>query len=224
MIKQQNENALIEDNMGLVYMVAKKFLGRGVDFDDIVQIGCVGLIKASKKFNPKLDVKFSTYAVSLILGEIKRFFRDDGIIKIPRKTKELAYKVKKAAEHLRKSTEREPTIKDISDFMGVNIELIVEALEATLPVNSIYAETQQETYVFDSIPAEINGNIEVEDKIFLKEVIDRLDSRSKQIIVLRFFNQKSQQEVANVIGISQVQVSRLEKKALTFMRQMYNDI
>ncbi|MBQ2897505.1 MAG: sigma-70 family RNA polymerase sigma factor [Clostridia bacterium] len=223
MINELEKNTIVEDNMGLVYMVAKKFSGRGVDFDDIVQIGSIGLIKASKKYNAELNVKFSTYAVSLIIGEIKRFFRDDGIIKIPRTTKETAFKVKRASDNLSKANGREPTIKEISDFTGISVELIVEALEATLPVDSIYQQTPQETYILDSMSFEENNDMEIEDKVFLKQTIDKLDAKAKQIILLRFFKQKTQQEVANVIGISQVQVSRLEKKALMFMRKMYND-
>ena len=223
MTKLTEENMLVEKNIGLVYMVAKKFTGRGIDFEDIVQIGSVGLIKASKKFNSEIGTKFSTYAVSLIIGEIKRFFRDDGIIKIPRKTKETAIKVKFAIDALYKKNGIEPRLDEICEYTGFDKEIVVEALEASVPVESIYSETKNETYILDTLYVNDQQDIKIEDEMFLKDAIEKLDERLKQIVKLRFFKQKTQSEIADMMGVSQVQISRLEKKAILLMRQMFKD-
>lgn len=219
----EHTNFMIESNMGLVYMVAKKFSGRGVDFDDIVQIGSVGLIKASKNYNPEYEVKFSTYAVSMIFGEIKRYFRDDGIIKIPRKIKEVSSKIKAAAEILRKEREIEPTIYDLCEYTGFDAETIVETMEASMPIESIYAQINDDTYILDTLKADDDLEMSIDDKLFLKEMLEKLDARGRQIILLRFFKEQTQQEIAKMLGISQVQVSRLEKKALQFLRDKSNN-
>ncbi len=223
MTKLTEENMLVEKNIGLVYMVAKKFTGRGIDFEDIVQIGSVGLIKASKKFNSEIGTKFSTYAVSLIIGEIKRFFRDDGIIKIPRKTKETAIKVKFAIDALYKKNGIEPRLDEICEYTGFDKEIVVEALEASVPVESIYSETKNETYILDTLYVNDQQDTKIEDEMFLKDAIEKLDERLKQIVKLRFFKQKTQSEIADMMGVSQVQISRLEKKAILLMRQMFKD-
>ena len=212
-------NKMVEENLGLVYMVAKKFSGRGVDFEDIVQIGSVGLIKAAKNFDIGFDVKFSTYAVSMILGEIKRYFRDDGIVKIPRKTKEISIKIRTSIEVLRKKLGTEPTINDLCEYTGIDSETIVESLEATSPVQSIYTQICDDTYVLDTLQSSTEHGVAVEDKLFLKEMLGKLDYRSRQIIILRFFKDKTQQEIGEMFGISQVQVSRLEKKALKLLKE-----
>jgi len=223
MIDLTQQNTWVESNMGLVYMVAKKFSGRGVEFEDIVQIGSVGLIKAAKNFNSELGVKFSTYAVSMIIGEIKRFFRDDGMIKIPRKTKESAIKIKNATDHLRKTLGFEPKMQDVAEFTGLTNEEIVNAMEASKPCESFYAEISEDTYVIDMLAMQDDKETPVDDKIFLKEILDKLDARSRQIIILRFFKDKTQQEIADLVGVSQVQISRIEKKAIKFLRENFSN-
>lgn len=213
-------NVLIENNMGLVYMVAKKYLGRGVEFEDLVQIGSMGLIKASERFDPELNVKFSTYAVTLIMGEIKRFFRDDGIIKIPREIKETGLKIVKVAEQMRKELGREPTISELSKHMGIDTERVVDALDAIRPCESIYAENDNKTSVYETLVDSKETNAEIEDGIFLKEMLNSLDVRLRQIVLLRFFKDKTQSEVGKILSISQVQVSRLEKRALEIMKSI----
>ena len=126
----KERNTLVEENMGLVYMVAKKFTGRGVEFEDIVQIGTIGLIKAGERFDKNLNIKFSTYAVTMVMGEIKRFFRDDGLLKIPRSVKELGSKIIKATEQFKKISNREPTVKELAQYLEIDIEKIIEAIDA----------------------------------------------------------------------------------------------
>ncbi len=211
-------NKIVEENMGLVYMVAKKFCGRGVEFEDIVQIGSVGLIKAGERFNPELNVKFSTYAVTVIMGEIKRYFRDDGLVKIPRTIKESGVKIVKAIEELKKTLNREPTVFELSNHLNLDSEKIVEALNALKPCESIFADSENDVNLCEKIPDIKDGNIEIEDEIFLKEILNTLDTRLRRIVILRFFRDKSQSEVGKMLGISQVQVSRLEKKALQILK------
>ena len=213
-------NKRVEDNMGLVYMVAKKFTGRGVDFEDIVQIGSVGLLKASERYNPELDVKFSTYAVAIIIGEIKRFIRDDGLVKIPRTVKETGLKILKAIEQLKRIDNREPTLEELSKYTKISIEKIVEALDAMQPYESLYAETDNNVMLCERIADDNEASVNIEDSIFLKEIIKYLDSRLRQIVILRFFKDNTQSEVAKCLNISQVQVSRLEKKALEILKNM----
>ena len=211
-------NEFVEKNMGLVYMVAKKFLGRGVEFEDVVQIGSVGLIKASERFNPDLNIKFSTYAVTMIIGEIKRYFRDDGIVKIPRNIKETGMKIIKASEELKLRLDREPTITELSEFINVDTEKIVEALGAMQPYESLSKENENSASIYETIADDNEADIEIEDEIFLKELLLSLNSRLRQIIILRFYKDKTQSEVGDILKISQVQVSRLEKKALEILR------
>lgn len=218
MIDVERRNTFVKDNMGLVYMVAKKFCGRGVEFEDIVQIGSVGLIKASERFDSKLNIKFSTYAVAMIIGEIKRYLRDDGLIKIPRNIKENSSKILRATDFLRNKLNREPTVTEIGKYVGIDTEKVVEALEATRPCESIFAENDNSLPLYETIADEKETNLETEEKMFLKGVLNSLDARLRQIIVLRFFKDKTQSEVGKIMNISQVQVSRLEKKALEILR------
>jgi len=211
-------NKLIEDNMGLVYMAAKKFIGRGVEFEDIVQIGSVGLLKAGERFDPELNVKFSTYAVTMIIGEIKRYFRDNNSVKIPRGIKEAGYKINKAAECMRKQYNREPTIEELCSYTCMDVEQVVEAIDAMHPCESIYNQNENGTFLFETIADTKDVNLTIEDEIFLREIISSLDARLRQVIVLRFFSDKTQSQVAQILNVSQVQVSRLEKKALSLLK------
>lgn len=217
---------LVEDNMRLVYSIAKRYLGRGYEMDDLSQIGSIGLIKAIDKFDTSFNVQFSTYAVPVIAGEIKRFLRDDGLIKISRSLKENLIKIKKASEKIGHSREREATIEELSSATGLSKEEVIMSLEADIEVESInklvYSSADTNMTVGDRIP---DNKDEMEKKInsiFLKQMLEELDDKSRQLIQLRYFQDKTQIEVAKLLGISQVQVSRLEKKILLRLRENIN--
>lgn len=218
---KQAENIMVEENMGLVYSIVRRFLNRGYDAEDLTQIGAIGLIKAVKKFNPEFNVQFSTYAVPMITGEIKRFLRDDGAIKISRTLKENAMKGRRSEEALRRRLNRQPTINEISRECGIDAENLVEAFEAAAPIGSIYESVydngEKEIHLLDTIAGE-----EMEDgiinKVMIDEIMGKLTPREKEIILLRYFRGKTQTEISEVIGVSQVQVSRIEKKAIERIR------
>ena len=214
---------LVESNLGLVRSVLRGFLNRGHDVEDLFQIGSIGLLKAIDKFDISYDVKFSTYAVPMIIGEIKRFLRDDGIIKISRSLKQIAGMAKQAGEKLYKILGREPSIQEISEEIGVEKEEIVMALESSYQPEYLYEIVYQNDgsplYLIDKINLEEDQPTDVLDSIVLKDVISQLKPRDRQIIVLRYFQDKTQVEVANVLGISQVQVSRIEKRIIGEMRK-----
>lgn len=216
------ENLMVEQNMGLVYSIVKRFSGRGYELDDLTQIGAIGLIKAVKKFNPEFNVQFSTYAVPMIAGEIKRFMRDDGAIKISRSLKESAMKGWRAEEILRRKLNREPTISEVSEECGIEVEDLLEAFEAAAPPESIYESIysggDKEIQVVDTIAGEeIENNII--NKVLLDDILKQLKPREKQILILRYFKGKTQSEIAKMVGVSQVQISRIEKKAIEKIRK-----
>jgi RNA polymerase sporulation-specific sigma factor len=216
---------LVKSNLGLVKSVLRGFSNRGYDIEDLFQIGCIGLIKAIQKFDVNYDVKFSTYAVPMIVGEIKRFLRDDGIIKVSRSLKQTAAKVKYAKEKLTKSTGREPTIQEISDEIKVDKEEIVVALDSNYQPEYLYDVVYQSdgspVFLIDKVGDDTNeSEADILDKIALKEILNRLKPRDRQIIILRYFQDKTQTEVAEILGISQVQVSRIEKRILNEMKYM----
>ncbi len=212
---------LIENNMGLVYNIVNKFLNRGYEREDLVQIGSIGLIKAVKKFDNTLGVQFSTYAVPVILGEIKRFLRDDGAIKVSRSLKEVALKGRRCEEILNRQLGRTPTIGEISKSCGIDEGLLLEAFEASMPVESIYKTVgDDENLSLMNILEGENVTEKVIDKIYIKESLGALSDREKDIINLRYYKGKTQSDIAKLMGVSQVQISRLEKKALLKMRQV----
>ncbi len=218
---KQAENIMVEENMGLVYSIVRRFTNRGYDVEDLTQIGAIGLIKAVKKFNPEFNVQFSTYAVPMITGEIKRFLRDDGAIKISRSLKENAIKGWRCEELLRRRLNRQPTVKEISEECGIEAESLVEAFEAATPPESIYESIydngEKEIHLLDTIVGD-----EIEDgiinKVMIDDILKRMTEREKEIITLRYFCGKTQTEIAEVVGVSQVQVSRIEKKAIERIR------
>lgn len=222
-LKSGDESArdiLIENNMGLVYNIVGKFSNCGYEREDLIQIGSIGLIKAVKKFDNSFGVQFSTYAVPVILGEIKRFLRDDGAIKVSRSIKELALKGKKCEEILSREFGRMPTISEISIRCGVSEELMIEAFEASMPVESIYKTVgDDENMTLMNIIEGENVENEVVDRLYLKESLKTLNDREREIITLRYFMGKTQSNIAKKIGVSQVQISRLEKRALLKMRE-----
>lgn len=214
---------LVVHNTALVKSIVKKFLGRGVDFDDLFQIGCIGLIKAIINYKYEYGVRFSTYAVPMIMGEIKRFLRDDGFIKVSRSVKEIAIKAIHIKEALKKETGEEPTIGQIAEKMDVCSEDIVFALDAVRSHISIDEPIQNEKgstrTLLDSVSEKEKDDDTVIDRILLKEILQKLEAKERQLIILRYFKDKTQSEVASLMGVSQVQVSRLEAKILKKIRE-----
>ena len=217
---------LVEKNLGLVHHIVKRFLGRGYEAEDLFQIGSIGLMKAIDKFDLTYEVKFSTYAVPMIAGEIKRFLRDDGMVKVSRTLKENGMKIKQAADEVSKGLGREATISEISELTGISVEDIVVAMEANAEVESIYKSVYQsdgnEIYMVDRLPSGKDDNEKVLNHILLEQLLSELTDEEKRLIALRYFQDKTQVEVARQLGISQVQVSRLEKRILLRMRGLAN--
>ncbi|WP_234119313.1 RNA polymerase sporulation sigma factor SigF [Clostridium hydrogenum] len=220
---KESLDKLIENNLPLVSAISRKFLNRGYEYDDIFQIGCMGLVKAVNNFESKFNVKFSTYAVPMIMGEIKRFLRDDGMIKVSRSVKNTARQLHYDRENLVKKLNREPTIEELAKFSGIAPEEIVFATESTINTQYLYDVVHQDdgspVLLIDKISQSADENSDVVDKIVLKEAINNLDEKSRKIIILRYFKDKTQIQVAKMLGISQVQVSRIEKKVLKVMKQ-----
>ena len=220
---------LVEKNIGLVWSIVKRFQNRGYETEDLFQIGCIGLIKSINKFDDKFDVKFSTYAVPMIIGEIKRFIRDDGIIKVSRSLKEVANKARITKEIMSKELGREPSINEISIRLKVSSEELVMALEAGYAPESLYSTIGEgdssPMLLIDKINGENNSNeVDLIDKIALRQVVETLNPREKQIIILRYFKEKTQFQIAKLLGISQVQVSRIEKRILEDLRKKINSV
>lgn len=211
---------LVNCNIRLVWSVVQRFMNRGYEPDDLFQIGCIGLLKSVDKFDLSYDVKFSTYAVPMIIGEIQRFLRDDGTLKVSRSLKEMANKVRKMKDELSKQLNRLPTVKEVATALGVTPEDVVFAQEANKPPASIH-ETVFEN---DGDPITLMDQIADEsqerwfDKLALHEAIEGLNERERLIVYLRYYRDQTQSEVASRLGISQVQVSRLEKKILQCIR------
>ena len=216
---------LVVRNMALVGSIVRGYLGRGAEYDDLMQIGSIGLIKAIDGYDAQFGVRFSTYAVPMISGEIKRFLRDDGIIKVSRSLKENALKIYRASESLKKSLGREPHISEIAEQTELDPEEIVHALEAVRSPISIYEPVYEDTggnrLLLDTIAA--SGDDELIDKLLTGELISKLNDREHSIIYMRYFDDKTQSEIAKAIGVSQVQVSRLLNKALAKLRSIASD-
>lgn len=214
---------LVEENIGLVWCVVKRFYGRGTETEDLFQIGSIGLLKAIDKFDLSYDVKFSTYAVPMISGEIKRFLRDDGMIKVSRSLKELSYKSFQAREELTVQLGREPTLEELADKMQVKKEEIVQAMEAGIEVESLYRPVYQkegsEIRLLDKLEEKEQKEEKILDTMLLKQLLETLESQERQLIYLRYFADKTQAEIGKILGISQVQVSRMEKKIMEHLRR-----
>lgn len=214
---------LIKDNQGLIWSIVKRFTGRNYETDDLYQIGCMGFIKAIKRFNTEFDVQISTYAVPYILGEIKKYIRDDGMIKISRSVKELGIRIKQLQNEYIKKNQEEMNIGQISEELNIDKEEIIFALEAQRPVESIYQEESNndndKRELISKIPILENQESKIINNISLNKIIRELNVRERQIIILRFYREKTQTEVGKMLGISQVQVSRIEKSVLEKMKQ-----
>ena len=215
---------LVEENTGLVWCVVKRFYNRGVEMEDLFQIGTIGLLKAIDKFDLNYDVKFSTYAVPMIAGEIKRFLRDDGMIKVSRSLKELSYKAYLCREKLQERFGREPSVTELAGELGVEPEELMAALDASSEVESlhkpIYQSDGQEVSLMDRLPWRAEPEEEVLDHLLLKELLGGLEKEERQLIYLRYFADRTQAQAGKELGISQVQVSRLEKKILRRMKEL----
>ena len=220
---KEARDRLVSENMGLVWSVVRRFLGRGCEMEDLVQIGSIGLIKAIDKFDLGYEVQLSTYAVPMIAGEIKRFLRDDGMSKVSRSLKELSMKAKTARELLNSRLGREPTLEELADEVGAAREELAAALEADAEVESlnktIYQSDGNEIYLIDRLPEEERADEAVIDRLALHKLIRELEPKERQIIVMRYYQEKTQTQIAGELGISQVQVSRLEKRILAAMRK-----
>ena len=209
---------LVEENMGLVAMVVRRYVGRGTDYEDLLQIGAVGLVKAAQKFDVSRNLKFSTYAVSKIVGELKTYFRDNGAVKISRSLKEQSYKVKKARERLVHTLQREPTVSEIAQETGFAPEEIVECLEIKENVLSLDKESEEGGSLFDMIGEETEEKDLL--RITVHQALDKLEVRERRIIVMRYFLDRTQAEIAESLGISPVSVSRQEKNILKKLAKM----
>ncbi len=214
---------LIEANRGLIWSIVKRFAGRNHETEDLYQIGCMGFIKAIKRFDTSFDVQLSTYAVPYIMGEIKKYIRDDGIIKVSRSVKELGVRIKQLQNEYLKKNQEEINIGQISKELNVDKEDIIFAMEAQRPVESIYQEEKNDDNnkreMISKIPANENQETNIVTNMALNQIINNLETREKQIIMLRFYKDKTQSEVGKLLGISQVQVSRIEKSVLQKMKQ-----
>jgi RNA polymerase sporulation-specific sigma factor len=222
--EQEARDRIVQKNMRLVWSVVQRFLNRGYEPDDLFQIGCIGLLKSVDKFDLSYDVKFSTYAVPMIIGEIQRFIRDDGTVKVSRSLKETGNKIRKAKDELSKRLGRVPTIVEIAGFLEIPPEDVVLAQEASRAPSSIH----ETVYENDGDPITLLDQIaDTEtkwfEKIALKEAIEELDERERLIVYLRYYKDQTQSEVASRLGISQVQVSRLEKKILQQMKDRMDE-
>lgn len=214
---------LVTENMGLVWSIVRRFMGRGYEPDDLFQIGTIGLMKAIDKFDLAFDVKFSTYAVPMITGEIKRFLRDDGMIKVSRSIKEMGMRAKQAKEELSKKLGREPTLEEIASRLGVSCEEVAASLEAGAEVESLYRCASKNEdgnlLLIDRLVEENSAQEDLLNRLALKDLLEGLDKKDREIILRRYYGNETQSQIAKRLGISQVQVSRLEKKILRQMKE-----
>ena len=212
----QSKEISVEENVGLVRALVPRFLGRGLEYDDLFQAGCIGLVKAVERFDSELGYQFSTYAVPLILGEMRRLFREGGAVKISRSLKELSLKAMHLAEEIEKKTGEAPTVSVLADAMGITEEKCVDALNAAqLPISLTSFEGEGE----QDIPVESHEE-QVSDRLALRQVLDTLPEKDRCLLEYRYFQRKTQVETAKRLGISQVQVSRREKKLLLQLRSL----
>ncbi len=209
---------LVQENAGLIWSVAKRFVGRGAELEDLYQLGCLGLLKAVEGFDLSYGTQFSTYAVPKISGEIRRFLRDDGAVKVSRTIKEQALTIRTAQSQLALRLGREPTLGEIGEVTGLTPEEIAYAQTATASTESIHKQTGEEGFSLENILTDTQTEEALVEKISLSQAIDRLPQREAMVIRLRYFHGMTQDRVSKVMGVSQVQVSRIEKKALAQLR------
>ena len=210
---------LVLENAGLIWSIARRFLGRGTEAEDLYQLGCLGFLKAVEGFDLAYGTQFSTYAVPKIAGEIRRFLRDDGAIKISRSVKERASAIRLMRSRLSAALGREPSLKEISENTGFTPEEIAAAETATREVESIHRESGEEGFTLESILSDTESEDRMLEKLALRQAIAELPEREKQVISLRYFHGLTQDRTARVLGVSQVQISRIEKKAIGMLRE-----
>ncbi|MCB7341638.1 MULTISPECIES: SigF/SigG family RNA polymerase sporulation sigma factor [Blautia] len=224
---KEARDTLFEENTGLIYSVARRFLGRGVEMEDLFQIGSIGLLKAVDKFDPAFEVKFSTYAIPMILGELKRFFRDDGMIKVSRSIKENQHRVYLAREKIEKELGREPSLKEIAEMLEMPPEEVAMTMDSAAEVESLYRTVYQsegtDISLIDKIPEKENAEEHLLNRIFLEEILGKLESSDRKLLYMRYFQDQTQTQIAEQLGVSQVQVSRMEKRILKKLRSLYRD-
>jgi len=228
------KDLIVRENSGLIWSVVRKFMNRGHEAEDLFQIGAIGLIKCIDKFDTSYQVKFSTYAVPMIMGEIKRFIRDDGMIKVSRPLKEMAAKVHYMREQMTHSNGKEPTVSEIAVALDASVEELVLAVDACREVESLYSTASRgdgsgtPVYLIDKLGRtganQTDDANTLVDVIALKQIINQLDPKSRKVIIMRYFKEKTQAETAAVLGVSQVQVSRIEKKVLKILKEKLTEL
>ena len=222
---QTAKEELIKENMGLIWSVVKKFLNRGHEADDLFQIGSIGLIKCIDRFDLTYAVKFSTYAIPMIMGEIKRFLRDDGLIKVSRSLKEISVKARYMQDLMSQQTGKTPTLDELASALDTNVEELIMAMEAGMEVESLYQTVHQgegnPVYLIDKLDNYEGYADNMIDIIALKQIINQLGPRERQVIIMRYFKDRTQAQIAETIGVSQVQVSRIEKKVLQSIKEKF---
>lgn len=211
---------LVEENAGLIWSVVRRFLGRGVESEDLYQIGCVGFLKAVDGFDEEYGTQFSTYAVPKISGEIRRFLRDDGMIKVSRTIKEQAVLIRNSRNALEQKLGREPTLSELSDMTGMSVEDIAMVETATCPTESLQRETGEDGFTLEQVLGDYQAEERVLEQVSLREAMGKLPEKELQVISLRFYHGMTQDAASRVIGVSQVQVSRLEKRAIEKLRNL----
>ncbi len=221
---KEAQDLLVEQNTGLVHSVVRRFLGRGQEMEDLFQVGCIGLIKAVQKFDHSFGVKFSTYAVPMIMGEIKRFIRDDGMIKVSRSIKETASRAMALREQWINRTGQEPTLTELAEKMEISPVELSTALESGIRPESLYAArddgSRESQPLLELLKSDRDSETEIVNKLTLQKLMAEFPPREQTILHLRYFKEKTQTQIAELLGISQVQVSRIEKKLLLKMREM----
>ena len=214
---------IIAENSGLIWSVVRRFTGRGVDADDLYQLGCVGLLKAIDGFDESFGTRFSTYAVPKISGEIRRFLRDDGAVKVSRGVKEQAAQIRAARGLLEQRIGREPTLSELARETGISVEDIVFAETATGPAESLQRESGEDGFSLELILGDYGAEEKMLEHVALSSAVEKLPERERQVIALRFFHGMTQQNCARVLNVSQVQISRLERKAIEELRDMLGE-
>ncbi len=218
-----SRDRIVMENTGLIWSIVKRFLNRGYEGEDLFQIGCIGMLKAIDRFDTDFNVAFSTYAVPMITGEIRRFLRDDGIIKISRKIKENQMRIMAETEKYRNQYQKEPTLEELTELCDLTKEEIVSAMEAAREIESIDKEidngTGKSQTILDKIEDHRNPENMVLNRVMIKQMLESLEKEERDIIILRYFQNKTQTETAEIVGMSQVQVSRTEKKILNRLKQ-----
>ncbi len=214
---------LLEENVGLIWSIVRRYYGRGVDAEDLYQLGCLGFLKAVRGFDPAYGTQFSTYAVPKIAGEIRRFLRDDGTVKVSRGVKERAQVIRLARDKLGHSLGREPTLSELAEETGLEAEEIAAAETATLSVTSLQGESGEDGFTLEAVLGTDGMEERLIEQVALRDAIAALPEREQQVIGLRFYKNLTQERAARVLGVSQVQVSRIERRAMAHLRELMQE-